>query len=223
MAHLLKTSYHQNPHIGLYTFANDRVCFIPNHISPKQEIEIMNVLRVPVHKMGACGTSLLGVFLAGNSKKILLPYIMFDGEIEMMKKLGIAYHILPTDHTALGNNIVATDDACIIHPALEPFKSEIKKELGVSRIDARIMGGIPTIGSLIVLNSRGCLLSALASDDDEAFVAKFFRLPVTRGTVNLGSPYVHSGIATNSQGFIFGNRTGGPEAVHIDEALGFLK
>lgn len=223
MSHLLRLAFQQNPNVGLESFANDRFCLVPRTVSPQQEKEISEVLRVPLHRTNLCGTSLLGVFAAGNNHMLLLPPIVTDDELHHFDQLRIPYHILETDYTALGNLLVANDHACLISPLLEPHKAEIKKALRVSSIRAFALPDIEVSGSLAVLNDKGILLSAFASERDAAHVQELFGLPVARGTVNLGSPFVRSGITVNAHGFLFGSRTGGPEAIHIDQALGFLE
>ncbi|MBI4153111.1 translation initiation factor IF-6 [Candidatus Woesearchaeota archaeon] len=220
--HLLQTSFHQDPNVGLHGFANDKFCLLASHTPHEHAQKVEKVLNVPVHLLNICGTSLIGAFVAGNNKCILLPTIVFDSELHALKKLNITYHVLNTDYTALGNNMIANDHACLISPYLAPCQDEIREALQVENIKVMEIDYVPVIGSLLALNSKGCLLSAFASEEDAQFVEKFFGVPVTRGTVNLGSPYVRSGIIVNSHGLVIGGRTGGPEAVAIDEALGFL-
>ncbi len=222
MSHILRASFHQNPNIGLYGFTNDKFCLLAASTMSQDIINIQGVLKVPTHRINICGTSLVGAFLAGNNKSILVPYIAFDDEIAQLKEKNIPHHILETDYTALGNNLVASDQACLISPDLKPFTNEIKAALDVKKISVFQIGELPIIGSLMSLNDKGCLLSAFATEKDALFVEEFFGVPVTRGTINLGSPYIHSGIIANNNGFVFGERTGGPEAVAIDKALGFL-
>lgn len=222
MTHILRASFHQNPNIGLYGFSNDRFCLLAASTQAHDAASIQTTLKVPTHRINICGTSLVGAFLAGNNKSILVPYIAFDEEIAQLKEKSIPHNILETDYTALGNNLVANDNACLISPDLKPFQNEIKAALDVQKIAVFHLGELPIIGALMSLSSKGCLLSAFATDKEAAFVEEFFGVPVTRGTVNLGSPYIHSGVLTNNNGFIFGDRTGGPEAVAIDKALGFL-
>ena len=223
MTHILRASFHQNPNVGLYGFTNDKFCLLAASTMADDTTNIHSVLKVPIHHINICSTSLVGAFLAGNNKCILVPYIAFDDEIAQLKEKNIPHHILETDYTALGNNLVANDHACLISPDLKPFMNEIKTALDVKKIATFQIGELPIIGALISINSKGCLLSSLATEKDASFVEEFFGVPVTRGTVNLGSSYIHSGIITNSNGFVFGDRTGGPEAVAIDKALGFLK
>ena len=49
------------------------------------------------------------------------------------------------------------------------------------------------------------------------------KLKITRGTINFGSPYVRAGLVCNSNGFIVGDMSGGPEIQNVDESLGFIE
>lgn len=226
MSHLLSFSVHQNPNVGLYGFANDKVCFVGIDISEKQAQDLENVLKVPVHRLSIYRSGLVGAFVAGNNNCILLPSSIEDNELALItsiiEQLGMSHHVLTTDYNALGNNLIANDHACIISPVLVPFKDEIAAALRVKHIEINPLEYIPTIGSLVSLGSRGCLASAFANPEQAEWMSKLFGVPVTRGTINLGSPFVGAGIIVNKNGFIFGERTGGPEAVAAEEALGFL-
>ena len=191
-------------------------------IPKKLEKDIKTVLQTKLIKTNLCGTALNGIFAAGNNKGLLLPHITLDSELAILKKNKIKFKILVTDHTALGNNVVANDQSALISPDLEPYLEEIKKVLKVKNIQTYTINNLPTIGAFIILNKKGCLVSKFASDKEIEFIEKYFKTKVTRGSVNLGSPYVKSGLVVNKNGFIVGERTGGPETVHIDEALGFI-
>lgn len=222
MIHILKTHFHQSSNVGLHVYANDKFCLLSSMVPKKLEKEIEEVLKVPLVRTNLCGTALNGIFAAGNSRGILLPHIVLDSELEVLEKHKIKFKVLITDHTALGNNIVANDKAALISPDLKEHQEEIGKFLKVKKIQVFSLNELSTIGALIVLGKKGCLVSKLASDKEMEFVEDFFGLPVTRCSVNLGSPYIKSGLVVNKQGFIVGEKTGGPEAVHIDEALGFI-
>ena len=223
MTHILRTSFHQNPNVGLYGFANDKFCLLGTNVPHAIAAEIKEVLQVPTHTISIASTSLTGALIAGNNKCILVPNIIFDSELKHLDKLGINYKLLETEFTALGNNIVANDHAALISPDLEPLKNEIKEALQIEHIGIMEIDDLKVIGALVVLNDKGCYLSAHATEEDAQHIHKLFNIPVTRGTVNLGSPYVSAGIIVNKHGLVIGERTGGPEAVAIDEALGFLK
>ena len=173
MPHILKTAFHQNPNVGLYGYANDKFCILANYIPKKITKQIAEVLHVPTFKTNLCGTSLVGVFASGNNKVLLLPHLALDSELRKLESFNIKYKTILTDHTALGNNIVASDSACLVSPELEAQKAEIKKALGVKKISVFTINEMPIIGSLIVLNDKACIVSELASDEELNKIKKF--------------------------------------------------
>lgn len=221
--HLIKTAFYQNSNVGLYAYASNKYCLLSSMVPKKLEKDLQQVFKVPLVRTNLCGTALNGIFAAGNDNCLLLPHIALDNELVILEKNKINFKTILTDHTALGNNIVANDQAALISPDLEEHRSEIKKALKVQQVKTFTLAGIKTIGSLIVLNDKGLVVSKLASDRELSQLENYFKIKATKATVNLGNPYISAGIITNNHGFVFGQRTGGPEAVHLDEALGFLK
>jgi len=220
MAHLLRTSFHQNPHVGLSGFANNNICILANTVEASKVKTIEKVLNVQTIQTNIAHSHVVGALIAGNDNGIIIPQIVMKSEIQKLKD--IPHTILDTKHTALGNNIATTNDACLINPDLEDQKAEIKSALKVKKIKALSVADHSTVGSMIVVNDKGCLVSAFATEDEAETIGKFFKLPATRATVNLGSPYIGAGIIVNDHGFIIGTTTTGVEAINIDQGLGFL-
>ena len=52
-------------------------------------------------------------------------------------------------------------------------------------------------------------------------IEQLLKVTLSPATVNLGTPYLHAGILRSHRGFVIGDQSGGPEIVHIDEALGY--
>ena len=52
---------------------------------------------------------------------------------------------------------------------------------------------------------------------------KMLGFEIGLGTINLGNPFVSSGIIANSFGFAVGEASSGFEISRVDESLGFLK
>ena len=94
--HLLMTNINGNPNVGLYGFANNKYVLVGREVPAALAQEIGKVLNVPVHQISIAGTSLLGVFLAGNDHKLLVPSIAFDSELRVLDKLGIPYAVIET-------------------------------------------------------------------------------------------------------------------------------
>src|SRR3989344_6944995 len=99
--HGITTNYQGNPNMGVFCYANDKYCLVPLGFEEHLKKKFEEILKVPVHEMRAAGTSLLGVFFAGNDDCLLVPEIMFDSELAELKRLGINHKVIKTELTAL--------------------------------------------------------------------------------------------------------------------------
>lgn len=224
--HVTKTNIKGNPNIGLYAFATDQFCLVGKEIS-EETIELLKeILKVPIFQINIVGTSLLGVFIAGNEKNLLIPEIAFESEIEKLKKISEEFnfniHIIKTELTALGNNIACNENGCLINPDFpEHVKKEIEKAINLPTKEAKI-AGIPTVGSIISMNKKGCAIHRDSEEFEIEFIKDLLKIKTETATVNMGNPFIKSGIIVNSNGFIVGEASGGPEITYLDEIFGFL-
>jgi len=222
--HVLTTNFNGMYNMGLYGFANDEFALIGRELPEELAEQFVEVLKVPVHRISIAGTSLIGVFVVGNNKKILVPGIIFDEEKQVLKDLGINFEVFDTKLTCLGNNMIVGDKSAIISKEFtESEEKRLAVSLGVSVVREKL-GDVFSVGSLVVLNQSRA--KALMSNDfsrvDQRLIEKTFGVVAVPGSVNMGSPYVRSGIICNVNGFIIGSNSGGPEITNADEALGFL-
>jgi translation initiation factor 6 len=224
--HILKTDINGNPNIGLYGFATNKYCFLGEEVSQELADKISKILNVPCFKLNIAGTSLLGVFLVGNDENLLIPKIAFPWEIEKIdkisKEIGFKYHIIETELTALGNNIICNNNACLINPE---FNDNVKKQI-TNALNLQIKEGkiadLPTVGSLAVLNKKGCAIHRDAEQFEIDFINSLLKTDCETATINMGNPFIKSGVIVNDNGFIVGNLSGGPEITYLDEIFGFL-
>lgn len=220
--HIATANFQGNPNIGLFCFATDKYCLIPMSLPKKDRHEFEQALKVPLYEMKAVGTDLLGVFFAGNSDVLLVPEVMLKNELKELERLGINYAVVPSDLTALGNNILLSEHGCIVNPEYEDKAIKfLEKTLKVSVKKGKI-SEFDIVGSLAVGTKKGLLVSADILDFESKFLHSNLKLKVTKGTMNFGSPYVKSAVVANSHGFIAGDASGGPEIQNADEALGFM-
>ncbi|MBI2147145.1 translation initiation factor IF-6 [Candidatus Woesearchaeota archaeon] len=220
--HIVITSVHGNPNVGLFGFANDSFCLLGREVPNHTAKEIEQALRVPVHRVTICGTSLVGAFCAGNNQVVLVPGVIHDEEKAELDRLGIPYQVISTKLTALGNNILCNDVGCLVNPEFSAdVKKRIRQALNV-KLKPGLIAGLPTVGSCGVANAASCFLHRDATDEEIAYIEDLLEAKAETGTVNLASPYIRSGIICNSRGFVVGDRSGGPEITFIDQALGFM-
>ncbi|MEM4637844.1 MAG: translation initiation factor IF-6 [Candidatus Woesearchaeota archaeon] len=217
--HILITNFNGNPNVGLYGFANDKYCLIGREVPEKLYKKIEEILDVKVIPITIAGTSLIGVFLNGNNKTLLVPNIIFENEIEILRKNKIKYNIMNTKYTCLGNNMVINDNGAIISPDYGSREiNQINDSLGVNMISSKIANH-KTVGSLIAHNKKGLLCHNDLNENDAKTLKKILRLKITTGTINMGNPFIRSGILCNSKGMIIGDFSGGPEIMNAEEAL----
>ena len=221
--HVITTNYNQNPNIGLFCYVNDKYCLVPKLFPKKLQKKFEDILKVPVHEISAAGTSLLGVFFAGTDDILLVPEIMFDSELKDLETFKIKYKIIKSELTALGNNLLINSNVCIANPE---YNNDVLKQIG-SALKIKVKQGkisdLNIVGSLAKVNKKGCLVCPDLKNYEEKFLEDNLKVKVTTGTVNFGSPYISSGLICNSNGFVIGDMSGGPEIQNADIALGFLE
>ena len=101
-------------------------------------------------------------------------------------------------------------------------KKIVEETLGV-KAKIGTVAQLSIVGSCGVATNKGCLLHRDVMEEEMGIVEKTLGVNADIGTVNFGTPFVKSGLIANSNGFVVGKMTTGPEIVRVDEALGFLK
>ncbi len=219
---IAKANVHGNPNIGLYGFANNKYCLLGREVPAKVVKSIKETLNVPVHQLNICGTSMIGVFLAGNDNCLLIPELVFENELKQLDKLGIKYKLIKTKLTALGNNILCNNKGCLVNPEFSAdTKKEIRKALNVPLKPGRI-ADLDAVGSLGAANDEGAIVHNEITKKETNYTEELLKVKVTPLTLNLGNPYIRSAIIGNNNGFVVGGRSSGVEINYAYEALGFL-
>jgi len=210
-------------YVGLFGWASDRIALVPLSTSRGTIAKFREVLGVEVLPTGMCGSDFIGIFVAGNSKGVVVPAMAEDYEIAALKKAGLNVHICPDDRTALGNNLLVNDRAGIANPRMDP--AEVKKigdALGIEMVQQPI-SDLPTVGAVCVVTNRGLLAYNNIKPAQLKELEILFGVRGAIGTACMGVPFTHLCIIANSHGFIAGEGTSGFETGRIDEALGFLE
>lgn len=218
----LKTDFNGNPNVGLFGYCTNEYCLLGKEVSEQDAEAVAETLGVPVHRVNICGTSLLGVFLAGNSKTLLVPEIAFDYELAALDDLGIKYTIVPANETAFGNNVLCNDKGCVVSEEIP----ESARKIMLNALEVNVKEGkiadLDIVGSLAAMNTKGGLIHRDIADDEKELVEEILGIEFAPTTLNMGSPFVSSGILCNDNGMVVGNASGGPELVEAEEGLGFL-
>ena len=165
------------------------------------------------------------MFAVANSNTILLPDIIYDYELKKLRKelakLNVKVEILETNHSAFGNNLIVNDKAGFISNAYSEDEIEkIKKVFPKVKFEILDLS-IP--GSIGKVTNKGGIFEPNLPDTIIKKIEKSLGFEVGLGTVNMGNPFISSGIIANSFGFVMGANSSGFEVTRVDESLGFLQ
>jgi len=226
--HIERLDFENSPYLGVYGLATDRVVLVREGLGEKKLEVLRDVLKVPLIETSIMKSRIVGIFATGNSNAILVPWYVWDSELDginaSLKEYGIDMEVIPFRNTltALGNLILANDRAALVSAK---FRREdvraIEDALGVE-VERGMVGDYHAVGSAGVVTNRGGLVHPEASDEELEWLRDLFKVDIYVGTANMGVPFVGSCMLANSKGVVVGHLTTGPEIVKIEEALGFL-
>ena len=214
----LRTNFYGDPNIGLYGFATDTYCVLGIELQQSILRKIEEILKVKVFISSISNTELAGLFIAGNSKGIVLPKIVEDYELKNLKKLKLNLKIIESRETALGNLILCNDKGCLIASPLKKYKKDIADTLDCEVETTRI-AGLEIVGSSAVASNKGCLCHREANEEEIKKIEEILKVRVDVGSINYGSPFIKSGVIVNSKGLVFSEQTTGAEIGRIDEVF----
>jgi translation initiation factor 6 len=226
MVHIAKVKFNGDPNIGLYGIATDSYCLIGKSLLDKYKKKLEEVLKVPVIGAKIYGSDLFGIFCNGNSKVLLVPDIIYKAEydylVRSLRKHKVKVIKVDTIHTAFSNNMLLNDKTAIISDVYSKKEFEkIKKSLGIKCVRMSI-NNLQIVGSIGFVNDKGGIFSPNLTDKEIEKVEKLFGFEIGLGTVNMGNPFVSSGLIGNSNGFLMGGLSSGFEIARVDESLGFI-
>lgn len=218
--HIITTSFNGNPAIGLYAVATDTCVLVGKEVPDSFDEELKKVTNLPIRRITIAGTSLIGVFCFWHKDKLFVPSIVFDHELEALEGLNVVQ--VNSELTCLGNNILASDNALLVNPEFtDEDVTELSEKTGLPCLKGSIME-IEAIGSIGVIRGDKGLFHRDISDDQVVELEELLGIKISLGSVNMGNPYIKSGVILGKDWLIVGNASGGPEITHIDESLGFL-
>ena len=211
---IIRTNFQGDPNVGLYGFATERygICGV-------RDKKLEKALKVKFHFIPLYGTSLSGLFAAGNSRGIIVSKHLTKDEIAHMKSITKVL-ILDTSYTAIGNLVLMNDNGIIISPLLRKHKKEIAEFFSFPCEISKI-AGIAVVGSVAVATNSGCLVHPKIKNTEKKLIEDTLKVPTTIGSVSFGSPFVKSGLIANSKGAIVSDKSSGFELGNVSEAFSF--
>jgi len=220
-----KITVYGNPFIGIYAKTNDKITLTGKSVVGIFE-KNKDAIKTRVIETSIANSDLIGIYSAMNNKGVILPFIIWDkeiSEIKEIKKLGINVSTIETKLTAIGNNIAANDNACIINPRIKEKKiiKNISETLDVEVIPFKVANFL-TVGATTLVTNKGFITHPNASYDEIKEMESIFKVKGGVGTANKGVPFIPLSIIANSNGFLAGELTTGYELGRISESLDLI-
>ncbi|MEM2760318.1 MAG: translation initiation factor IF-6 [Nitrososphaerales archaeon] len=211
---------YRSPNIGIFLKANDNFLFIPKGIAISKAEKLQGFLSVECVPASIAHTRLLGPLVAMNNNGMLVPSITEDYEIqELRKATDMNVERLQLKITALGNLIVANDNAGLASPIIprEALK-QAQDVLGVP-IEHMSIDSYHQVGALIVSTNLGAAVHPKTSEREIELLKENLKVDVEAATVNGGVPFLTSGIIANSKSVVVGTLTTGPELIMLSRVF----
>ncbi len=211
-----------SPHIGTYIVVTDNLALVPRGTDIELRRKIKEVLSVEdIVETSIAGTALIGIFTVASGKKVVVPSIVKEEEVEEMRSLGLNVDVVDTSNfNALGNVILHNSRAAIFHPELDKeVATQIATALNLTTYTHSPIAGIPTVGSAAVVTDKGGLVHPNANDEELKKLSELFGVELDVGTVNFGIGFIKSGLVANNYGVLVGELTTGPEIVRVIKAF----
>jgi translation initiation factor 6 len=212
---------HGSPNIGVYTLTTNKFTIIPLKLSRYKTRKIQECLNVEMVATTMGRTMLTGVLAVANSNGIVIPNYVSDKELQPLKKFDVNFERIESKKNAFGNLILVNDKGGIVDQDLMKDKETMKcvRDTLDVEITQGTIAGLNYVGSLAVATNKGVLAHPMIEEDERKLLREVLKVPVDEGTVNLGIPFISSGLMANDNGALAGNVTTGPEIFIIGNAL----
>lgn len=184
--------------------------------------KLKSVFNEPLYPITINNSNLIGVYTASNKYGIIVPNIMKEEEIEILKKsIGESARIgvLKSIDNAFGNLILCNDRGAIISSLLKKNKKDIEDILNVEVVVYEFAESyLP--GSISLANNYGCVVHPLTNDEEIEQIKSILKVDETDvSTINRGIPYLSAGAIVNDHSGIFGQASTGPEMMRMTYVL----
>ena len=220
---ILKSQVFGRSLVGVYLSGNNSRIFYPPTLLKPTFKKFKNTFEEPFCPLTINNSNLLGVYIASNINGIILPDLIRDDELALLRTNvsgDMNIGVIKSIDNAFGNLILCNDKGAIISTFLKNNKKEIEDILNVETVVYEFAdSNLP--GSISLANNKGCLVTPLANDEEIEFLSSILKVDeIDVSTINRGMPYLNSGAVVNDKSGIFGVDSTGPEMMRLSNVLG---
>ncbi|MCL4381893.1 translation initiation factor IF-6 [Candidatus Marsarchaeota archaeon] len=206
--------------VGAFATATDRYVFVGYGISKNKKELISSVLNVEYIELSVDNSNLVGIFMRGNSKGLLVSNLMSKYEVSVLKeKTGMEVSQIESPLNTIGNNIIANDKIAVVNPDYDKKSIDFIRDALDVEVVSMSIGGFKTVGANNILTNKGFAINNHCTDNQKEILDKLANFDSIRTTANTGALGIGISTISNSHGCVVGNGSTGFEFVRILEAL----
>ena len=209
-----------DPHIGVFTRVFEDIAIIPAEAPADLEDHYRQAFGLEVVRTTIQGSPIIGSLLAGNSNGFVVSALATKSEIQCLEEFRELF-LLEHGMNAAGNVILACDRFAAVHPEMDrSLQKEIGEFLKVP-VTPLTLGDIKVVGMAGVATNSGVVINPRSTQSEISALEKVCDLPIGKGSINMGTAMVGTGLVANTRGYLAGIETSGYELGRIEDIFGF--
>ncbi len=215
--------YFGNPWVGMFVKTNNETTLVPLDAPDKFVEQLGARLGTEVVRVSVGYSNLIGIYLAMNSKGIILPNIASEEEAGVIKRTGLNVYVSKDKFNALGNNLLVTDHGGIASDTLSREElHSIEDTLGIEIFQPATIAGYKTVGSAAVASNKGFLAHFNTQLSELELIRKHLKINGAKGSINMGVGFIGYAVVANDHGYVAGGQSSSFELGRIEEALQYI-
>lgn len=220
---MLQASFHGSSFVGVFACVTDEYLIVRPDLDDTLIEDLASELSVSVIETTVGGAATVGSLLAGNANGLVTSNRITTAEHDRIREaVSVPVTAVPGTITAVGNVVLANNNAAYAHPDLSESALETISETLDVPVEQGMIADVQTVGMAAVATDQGLLCHPKATDEELDWLSEYFDVYADIGTINYGGPLVGSGLIGNTAGYVAGEDTTGPELGRIEDALGYL-
>lgn len=221
---MLRAVLSGSAYVGVFARATDDCLLVRPDIDDELQEAFEAELDVPAIATTIAGSTTVGALAAGNENGLLVSDRITTLERDRIADVtDLPVVELPGKINAAGNVVLANDTGAYVHADLSREAVKAVKDALDVPVERGMIADVRTVGTAAVATNKGVLCHPKATDEELDFLEELLGVYADIGTINYGGPLVGSGLVANSNGYVVGEDTTGPELGRIEDALGFLE
>lgn len=220
---MLRATLAGSSYVGVFAVATDDCLLIRPDVEEDLRTAFTEELGVPSVETTIGGSGTVGALLTGNENGLLVSNRIRETELQRIRSVvDLPVTELPETINAAGNVVLANNNGAYVHPDLSDRAVDAVSDGLSVPVERGELAGVRTVGTAAVVTNTGVLCHPKVTDGELDFLEDLLGVRADIGTINYGAPLVGSGLIANSNGYVTGQDSTGPELGRIEDALGYI-